>query len=129
MSATGTYRCCWCGRRITVDLPWRGRPQGPQCPCNPNSWGNWVREPDAAEIAVAMKPGDACTVNSSGDLFMLVEARPFIGAPCVYVKTTKAGLAQVALAADTRRTLSVALRNVDRVTSPDPAAAEAPKGE
>lgn len=60
-----------------------------------------------------MQAGDACTVNSAGDLFMLFEARPFIGAHCVYVKTTKAGLAQVALSADPRRTLSVPLRNVD----------------
>ena len=38
-----TFECIWCGRKIIVSLPWRGRPEGPRCACNPNSWGNWKR--------------------------------------------------------------------------------------
>jgi hypothetical protein len=44
--AEARYRCIWCGNTVTVRLPWQGRPQGPQCSCNPNSWGNWQRIPD-----------------------------------------------------------------------------------
>lgn len=40
-----TLVCYWCGRKARVRLPWEGRPQGPQCACNPHSWGNWVFVP------------------------------------------------------------------------------------
>ena len=56
--------------------------------------------------------GADCTLNSDGDLFMIYEARQFIGAPCVAVKRTKAGLVQVALRSDPRSTFSAPLRNV-----------------
>lgn len=57
-------------------------------------------------------PGQQCTLNRRGDLFMEHEARPFIDAPCVVVKRTKAGLVQVALKSDPRQTYSAPLRNV-----------------
>lgn len=59
------------------------------------------------------KPGAPCTVNASGDMALMCEARPFFNAPCVIVKRTKAGLIQVALAVDLRRTYSFPQRNVD----------------
>lgn len=31
---------------MVVTFPWRGRPEGPRCACNPNSWGNWKRIPN-----------------------------------------------------------------------------------
>lgn len=37
------FKCKWCGREFVLTKPWEGRPQGPQCPCAPNSFGNWVR--------------------------------------------------------------------------------------
>ena len=40
---TVLLECRLCGGRLTVTLPWGGRPQGPQCQCNPNTWGNWRR--------------------------------------------------------------------------------------
>jgi hypothetical protein len=49
MTEIARYRCVWCGGAITVKLPWQGRPQGPQCMCNPNSWGNWQRVPDGVQ--------------------------------------------------------------------------------
>lgn len=58
--------------------------------------------------------GRPCTVNGEGDLAMNYDARRwFIGAPCVVVKLTKAGLVQVALADDPKRTISVPIRNID----------------
>jgi hypothetical protein len=59
--------------------------------------------------------GLQCTVNGGGDLAMNAEARPFIGAACVVVKMTKAGLAQVALADNPKRTISVPIRNIDGI--------------
>lgn len=59
------------------------------------------------------KPGTPCTVNASGDMALMCEARPFFNVPCVIVKRTKAGLIQVALAVDLRRTYSFPQRNVD----------------
>lgn len=38
--------CRLCGRRARAAFPWRGRPHGPQCQCNPNTWGNWKRLTD-----------------------------------------------------------------------------------
>lgn len=35
--------CRICGGRYSCSLPWQGRPQGPQCQCNPGTWGNWKR--------------------------------------------------------------------------------------
>jgi hypothetical protein len=40
---TVRLECRLCGGRYTATLPWQGRPQGPQCQCNPNTWGNWKR--------------------------------------------------------------------------------------
>ena len=57
--------------------------------------------------------GDACTINGSGDLMMLHEARPFIGRECVVVKLTKSGLVQVALRAEPKMRYSFPQRNVD----------------
>lgn len=57
--------------------------------------------------------GTPCTVNSKGDLFMIYEARPFIGAECEFVKITKGGLVMVRLKADPKQTISVPQRNVD----------------
>lgn len=37
------YKCRLCGCKLTLLRPWHGRPQGPQCQCNPNTWGNWQR--------------------------------------------------------------------------------------
>jgi hypothetical protein len=37
------YECRLCGRRFEMTGRWQGCPQGPQCPCNPNTWGNWKR--------------------------------------------------------------------------------------
>ena len=59
------------------------------------------------------EPGTECTLNRGGDLFMVFEARPFIGAPCVVVKRTKAGLVQVALKDDPKSTFSAPLRNIE----------------
>lgn len=39
-----TFRCEGCGVRITLQRPWQGPPQGPQCQCSPTYWGNWVLE-------------------------------------------------------------------------------------
>jgi hypothetical protein len=38
--------CRLCGLRARAAFPWHGRPQGPQCQCNPNTWGNWRRVDD-----------------------------------------------------------------------------------
>lgn len=43
---TVRLQCELCGGVTTVKLPWTGRPQGPQCSCNPNTWGNWRRVKD-----------------------------------------------------------------------------------
>ena len=40
--------CRLCGLRARVAFPWHGRPQGPQCQCNPNTWDNWRRLFDEA---------------------------------------------------------------------------------
>ena len=42
---TVTLECIACKGRLTVTLPWQGRPQGPRCQCMPNSWGNWNKVP------------------------------------------------------------------------------------
>lgn len=36
------FKCKLCGKGLTLKKPWQGRAQGPQCTCNPESWGNWV---------------------------------------------------------------------------------------
>lgn len=60
-----------------------------------------------------MKTGDKCTINGYGDLYMEVEARPFIGQPCEIVKITKAGLIMVRLIVNPKMVYSFARRNVD----------------
>lgn len=37
------FKCTLCDREITLYEKWEGRSAGPQCPCNPNTWGNWKR--------------------------------------------------------------------------------------
>lgn len=61
--------------------------------------------------------GATCTLNGAGDLAMDFDARPFIGSKCVVIKTTKAGLVQVALVEDRRRTYSAPQRNVEEAKS------------
>lgn len=48
-----TCRCRLCGLVASFPVPWQGRPQGPQCQCNPNTWGNWERIRAAATIGAA----------------------------------------------------------------------------
>jgi hypothetical protein len=43
---TVRLECRLCGGRYHATLPWQGRPQGPQCHCSPNTWGNWKRVGD-----------------------------------------------------------------------------------
>jgi hypothetical protein len=59
------------------------------------------------------KSGTLCTLNELGDLYFNVESRDFIGAPCVIVKRTKAGLIQVALVENPNKTYSAPQRNVE----------------
>ena len=61
------------------------------------------------------EPGDRVTLNRLGDLWMDADSRPFIGAECQVLKVTKAGLIQVALSSDTRKTYSAAKSNVTRI--------------
>lgn len=58
-------------------------------------------------------PGTACTVNSFHDLGCDVEARKFIGQPCVIVKETRGGLIEVALKSDPGKRYAVPKRNID----------------
>lgn len=60
-----------------------------------------------------MASGTPCTVNKSGDNWMDSDARLFIEKPCIFLKITKAGLYQVALAEDTRKVYSFPKKNVD----------------
>lgn len=73
------------------------------------------------EIAVGNEvekyaPGTPCTVNTSGDMYMVAEARGFFGAPCAVVKRIKSGMILVALQSDRRITHSFPQRNVDLAT-------------
>jgi len=61
---------------------------------------------------IDLKPGDQCFVNGIGDLFMDSDARPFINQRCVFLKKTKAGLMQVALAIDPKQQRSFSLKNI-----------------
>ena len=40
---TKYFKCRYCGQGLTLNKKWEGRPQGPQCQCNPDSWGNWIK--------------------------------------------------------------------------------------
>ena len=62
---------------------------------------------------VSYFPGTPCTVNKSGDMYMIFEARDFFDEPCVVIKQTKAGLVQVALQSNTKQTFSFPQRNID----------------
>ncbi len=57
--------------------------------------------------------GMPCTVNTSGDIAMMADARPFLGVECVIVKRTKAGLIMVARKSHPKQTYSFPQRNVD----------------
>ena len=63
--------------------------------------------------------GMPCTVNTSGDIFMMADARGFFGVPCVVVKRTKAGLILVARHGDLKNTYSFPQRNVDVLEAPN----------
>ena len=54
-----------------------------------------------------------CTVNSKGDLCINRESHKFIGMPCIFIKTCKSGLYQVALLSNRRLTISVPRSNID----------------
>ncbi len=60
--------------------------------------------------------GTPCTVNMDGDLWVVAEAREFIGAECIIVKKTKAGLIQVALKNNEKKVYSVSQGNIDYST-------------
>ncbi len=62
---------------------------------------------------INLTEGQSCTLNGTGDLAMDSEARRLIGQRCVFVRLTKAGLAQVRLESDTKHTVSVPQRNVE----------------
>lgn len=47
---------------------------------------------NGARVCDRYSPGTPCTVNASGDMFMMADARLFFGVPCVVVKRTKAGV-------------------------------------
>jgi hypothetical protein len=72
-----------------------------------------------AEARDRYAPGTPCTVNTSGDMFMMTDAREFFGAPCVVIKRTKAGLILVALHGDLKRVYSFPQRNVDVLEAPN----------
>ncbi len=57
--------------------------------------------------------GTPCTVNMDGDLWFEMESREFIGAECIIVKRTKAGLIQVALKNNEKKVYSVSQGNID----------------
>ena len=57
--------------------------------------------------------GVECTVNNNGDLFVCYDAREFIDIECVIVKKTRAGLIQIALKNNPKRTYSVPQRNIN----------------
>ncbi len=77
---------------------------------SPTATADKAGRPDIELLSV---PGTRCTLNENGDLFCHHEAREFIGAECVIVKKTKAGLIQVALKRDHKRTFSAPQHNVD----------------
>lgn len=58
-------------------------------------------------------PGTSCTVNTSGDVFMDLQARGFFGVACVIVKRTKAGNILVARHGDVKHTYAFPARNID----------------
>ena len=64
--------------------------------------------------------GASCRINGYGDLFMDVDARPFINAACRIVKVTKRGLVQVRLQANEKKMHSFAKRNIDLLPWPAP---------
>jgi hypothetical protein len=51
--------CRLCGGRFSYRKPWGGRPQGPQCQCNPNTWGNWKVLRDEPALEAASGPAKA----------------------------------------------------------------------
>ena len=58
------------------------------------------------------QPGRDCTLDRTGDLYCEYESREFIGEPCTIVKRTKAGLIQVALKKDPKKTYSAPQKNI-----------------
>lgn len=57
--------------------------------------------------------GAKCRINTQGDVFMMRDAKPFMSELGVVVRETKAGLIQVSLLSDSRKTHSFPKRNVD----------------
>ena len=62
-----------------------------------------------------MKKGNWCTLNSTGDLMMEAEAKPFINQLCIFIKVTRAGLYQVMLNSDRRKVYSAPKRNISPI--------------
>ena len=67
----------------------------------------------AEEYAALFVPGKSCTINTSGDIYMDYDARPFIGSDCHIVKRTKGGRILVALAERPSMQYSFAQKNVN----------------
>ena len=72
-----------------------------------------------AEARDKYAPGTPCTVNTSGDMAMMADARGFFGVSCVILKRTKAGLIMVARNSDLKHTYSFPQRNVDVLEVPN----------
>lgn len=64
----------------------------------------------------ALLPGVKVVINGRRNSMFDGDARPFIYQRCTIVKRTKAGLVQVSLDADPKRTYSFAQDNIDVLT-------------
>jgi hypothetical protein len=60
-----------------------------------------------------MKPGDKCTVNNYGGIDLNGPCHEFIGQRCTLVKRNVAGMFEVRLDADPKRTMAFHARNLD----------------
>lgn len=60
-----------------------------------------------------LEVGSEHYVNGLGDLYFDRESRPFIRQRVVVLKKTKAGLYQIALISDRKKTYSLPKRNLD----------------
>ena len=61
------FECRWRGSQMTLHKRWEGRPQGPQCQCNPGSFGNWIRiKAHNAEVSGAGTAPLDCRVKHGG---------------------------------------------------------------
>jgi hypothetical protein len=39
------FECKICGHIVTIWRQWQGRPQGPKCTCDPDTWQKWKQVP------------------------------------------------------------------------------------